>query len=335
MRMKQENIDEVLLLRIIEQRAGEAEKELFMQWHDSSDENVRLFARMKRAYELSSSDMHSTQANWKRVVDKVRAGYTVPDYIEIPDLQVAERKVGISILWRVAAMVILFLGLTFLLKNIVFDREQLVSGKDMENNEPYQLVDGSVVYLRGDSEIRLPRGFGSKNRKITLRGEAFFDVVRHDELPFTISANNTTTRVVGTSFHVLSDPAGKVQVTVVTGMVEFFSGKRDAFEIRPGEQGTYDPATGWIVKSENNDPNFHAWKTGVVVFRGTPLEEALELLGQIYAKTFVFEKEITRMPAITSTFDNQPLEAVLEELSLLLNTKTESKNDTIIFKPLS
>ncbi len=335
MRMKQGNIDKVLLLRIIEKRAGEAEKELFTQWRDSSDDNARLFAQMKRTYELSTSDMHSTQANWKRVVDKVRAGYTVPDYIELPHLQVAKRKVGISILWRVAAMVLLFLGLTFLLKNIVFDREQLIFGKDMRNNEPYQLVDGSVVYLRGDSEIRFPRGFGSRNRKITLKGEAFFEVVPNDELPFTISANNTTTRVVGTSFNVVSDPAGKVQVKVVTGMVEFLSGKSKVFVISTGEQGTYIPATGEIVKSEINDPNFLAWKTGVVIFRNTPLGETLELLGQMYAKTFVLGKEITRMPAITSTFDNQPLEAVLEELNLLLNTKTESRNDTIIFKPLS
>jgi transmembrane sensor len=334
MRKKQENIDDVLLLRIIEQRADETEKELFSQWHNSSDENARLFALMKRAHELSSSDRHSTQANWKQVVNKVRAGYTVPDYIELVS-QVAERKVGISILWRVAAMVILFLGITFLLRNIVFDREQLVSGKDMENSEPYQLVDGSVVYLRGDSEIRLPRGFGSRNRKITLKGEAFFDVVPNNELPFTISANNLTTRVVGTSFNVFSDPAGKVQVTVVTGIVEFFSGKSNVFEIRSGEQGTYDPDNEGIVKSEINDPNFQAWKTGVIIFRGTPLDEVLGLLGQIYGKTIVFGKEMTRMPTITTTFDNQPMEAVLEELNLLLNTKTESRNDTIIFKPLS
>jgi transmembrane sensor len=333
MKNKKEYINETLLLRIIANKANDSEVADFKKWHNRSAENAALFAQLKDTYELSAFDKHSMQANWKQVVNKVRAGCTVPDYIELPDLQKAEKKIGINILWRVAAMLILFLGFTFLLKNIVFGHEQLVSGKTMKNNEPYQLGDGSVVYLHGDSEIRFLKNFGSRNRNITLKGEAFFEVVRNDELPFMITANQTTTRVVGTSFNVFSDADGKVQVTVVTGEVEFFSMESNVFKIQTGEQGTYHPSTEGIVKSAISNPNFQAWKTGVVIFRNTPLDQALELVGQIYEKTIVFDREIGRLPAITTTFDNHPLEAVLEELNLLLNTKIECRNDTIMFKP--
>ncbi len=333
MRMKKENIDEVLLLRIIENRANDAEKELFEEWLNSSDNNAELFAQLKRAHQVSSFDIHSTQANWKRVVDKVRAGYTVPDYIELPGSQAAVKKIGIGMLWRVAAVVVLFFGLAFLLKNIDFDPEQLVSGKDLKNNEPYQLVDGSLVYLRSNSEIHFSKSFGRKNRKISLNGEAFFEVIADSELPFEISANKTTTRVVGTSFNVQSSPDGKVQVTVVTGVVDFSSGKSEVFYLHEGEQGTFNPLTARIEKTVVSDPNFQAWKTGLVVFKDTPLSEVLEFLGQLYSKTFIFEGGKVRMPTITTTFDNQPLETVLEELNLLLNTKNEIINGTIFFKP--
>jgi transmembrane sensor len=331
MKNKHKNIDEVLLLRIIENRAIDAEKIRFEEWFKSSSENAEFFSQLKRTGELSSNT-HSAQADWKRVVDKVRAGYNVPEYIELPDSRVVENRIGISILWRVAAMVIFFLGLAFLLRNIVFDPEQLISGTALKNNEPYQLVDGSVVYLRGDSEIRFTRSFGSKNRKIDLSGEAFFEVAGNNELPFLISANKTTTRVAGTSFNVLSDPDGKVEVTVVSGVVEFSSGKSNIFELHAGEQGIFNPASAGIVKSVITTPNFHAWKSGVIVFKDTQLNEAFELLGQLYLKTFVYDREPDSTPAITTIFDNQSLETILEELNILFNTETESRNDSIIFK---
>ena len=50
---------------------------------------------------------------------------------------------------------------------------------------------------------------------------------------------------------------------------------------------------------------------------------------------FLFDGEKGKTPNITTTFDNQSIRAVLEELNLLLNTKNEIKNDTIIFKHLN
>ena len=54
---------------------------------------------------------------------------------------------------------------------------------------------------------------------------------------------------------------------------------------------------------------------------------------EIVQDVFVFEEKQNDLPTLTTTFDNQSLETVLEELCTLLNTNHETRNDTIFFKP--
>lgn len=334
MQNKQENIDEVLLLRVIENKADDSEKALFTKWYNKSAENALLFDQLKKAWELSSFDEHSIEANWQQVVNKVRIGYNVPDFIELPEVQRARKTIGLKLLLRVAAAVVLVVGLFFLFKSIGFSSEQLiVSGNDQKNNEPYQMADGSLVYLNGNAEISFSKHFGTKNRNLTLKGEAFFEVHRNENLPFQITTNETTTRVLGTSFNVFSDEKGNVKVSVVKGLVEFSSQKENSTKLHAGEQGTYLPETAGIKKEVINDPNFQSWKTGILIFEETQLSEAFEILNRYYGKVFLFEGENQTKTNITTEFDNQSIEDVLEELNLLLNTKIKFKNDTIIFIP--
>lgn len=333
----QKETEEQLLLKVIEGRADEREVSLFNQWMESSGENAELFARLKKAYQLSSFSNHSAKANWEKVANKVRAGYTVPDFIELPDNSRGVRQIWLSPLLRVAAALVLLIGISFLLKITVFSPEQLtITGNDLSRNEPYPMSDGSLVFLNDDSELIIFKGFGKKERKVSLVGEAYFQIADAEGIPFVVQTNSTTTRVLGTSFNVYSDRSGEVRVSVTSGTVEFFESEADAIlMLVAGEQGMYDPAKGSVEKTMITDPNFQAWRTGVLIFRETPLDDALNLLGKHYSKTFLLNGVGERIGSITTTFYNQPLEAVLEELSLLLNSKTESRNDTIIFKPAS
>ena len=213
----------------------------------------------------------------------------------------------------------------------VFNPEQLiVSGSDLKNNEAYQLADGSLVYLHGESTISFAEDFGSKNRNLTLRGEAFFEVTKNNNFPFVITTNKTKTRVVGTSFNVFSNAVGEVKVSVVSGVVNFYANKNNFIELHAGEQGAYNPAKNGIEKAIN-DENFQAWRTGVLVFKDTPLSEAFKLLSRHYSQVFLYRKTKEEMPVLTTTFDNQTLQAVQEELNLLLNTKNVFRNVLKLF----
>jgi transmembrane sensor len=338
MKNKPEHIDEVLLLKVLESRADENEKALFKSWLEESDMHAEIFEQFKKTYQLTSIDPDSLKRNWDTVASKFKSGKGVPEYVELPGTaQPFAFKLKLNAFMRVAAMFIILLGISFLFKIIVFDSEQLtISGNDMNPTIPYQLADGSLVYLNKNSEISFPKKFGTKNRKLTLTGEAFFEVNRNEKIPFVISTYKTTIRVLGTKFNVYSDISEQVKVSVTSGLVEFYTTEsKDKVKLSAGENGIYNPGMASVKKEKNTDLNFLAWKTNIFYFNNTPLPDAFRLLQEQYKQVFVFDVKHGDIPTLTTTFDNVPLEAVLEELNLLLNTKNVTRNDTIFFKPNS
>jgi len=328
-------IDETILLKIIENTADDNEIQLFERWAGASEMHAEVFEQLKKTYQLTFIDTLNKQKNWEAVVRKVKDGKEMPDYIILPGKPTSIFSLPLTTLLRVAAMLVLVLGVSFLAKIVVFDSEQLIiSGIDLNPHEAYLLADGSKVYLNGNSEIAFSRNFGKNEREISLKGEAFFEVSPNEKIPFSISTFKTITQVLGTSFNVYSDSSGKVKVSVVSGVVGFYSGNvENGVKLMAGEQAAYNPVLAQIEKEQNNDPNFLAWKTGILYFNETPITEALCLLQKQYSRVLVFESELIGIPTLTTTIDNQTLEAVLEELNLLLNTKNVTRNDTILFKP--
>ncbi len=81
------------------------------------------------------------------------------------------------------------------------------------------LSDGSTVFLNTDSRIVV--GFNSRARNIELlRGEVLFDVAKNRRCPFSVFADGTNVRAVGTSFMVSRLPNKPVKVLVREGVVE-------------------------------------------------------------------------------------------------------------------
>src|SRR5690606_29057383 len=67
------------------------------------------------------------------------------------------------------------------------------------------LADGSHIYLNAGSTLRYPVQFlPGQPRDVYLNGEAFFEVKKDTERPFTVVTEEMNTRVYGTRFNVTS-----------------------------------------------------------------------------------------------------------------------------------
>jgi ferric-dicitrate binding protein FerR (iron transport regulator) len=83
------------------------------------------------------------------------------------------------------------------------------------------LPDGTQVWLNAESKLEYSPGFGKSNRQVTLSGEAYFDVVKNTDLPFTIETNKIHIKVTGTAFNVRAYPGEKISETsIIRGKVE-------------------------------------------------------------------------------------------------------------------
>lgn len=109
------------------------------------------------------------------------------------------------------------------------------------------LDDGSKVILEPFSSLKYPSCFIKNQREVVLKGEAFFDIKRDTSKPFVVYANETITKVLGTSFTIKAfEGENEVEVAVKTGKVAVYAkvnslpkkviGESEKFVIRTDEQ---------------------------------------------------------------------------------------------------
>ena len=101
--------------------------------------------------------------------------------------------------------------------------------------------DGTRVYLYPGSRLCYPDKFGLTERRVTLDGEAYFEVSKNSHRPFIVDLDKASIRVTGTSFH-LQAYACEPDITVELdeGQVDLLYGDRQAYSLRPGESLIYN-----------------------------------------------------------------------------------------------
>ncbi len=248
-----------------------------------------------------------------------------------PDLEViTDFKPGFSERYlyramRLAASIILLVGISFgvykiYMQSPVFDRQSTIVRSGYENSSIMVLPDGSKVFLNSNTYIRYTENFGSDAREIYLKGEAYFEVVHNAELPFIVNTNKADVKVLGTAFNVNTQISGKeLEVFVESGKVQLNqkNGYNNNILIEPGYIGVLSENT--LNKSKNNDINYLAWKTRYMVFRDTKLETVARKLENVYNTHIIFENPETADCRLTTTFNDQSLDSILEVIKETFN----------------
>lgn len=300
-----------LLARYFTGQVTEAERQVVHSWAEANEENRKEMAFFREIWEKSGEDLpqsFDTEAAWQ----KVKMAAMAPDRQPAKRVMMRYRRLVVA----AAAAALLF----FFVNRLFFSGPSYTTVTAAENVQDVVLEDGSHVYLRRGSQLRYPRSFAKNKREVRLTGEAFFDIARNPDKPFSIEAASTMVTVLGTSFTVHTAADSLVEVVVKTGLVKMAL-KADTMQqvkLSPGEKGIYRQNK--ISREANADSNFDSWQTGRIVFNNTPLPEALQTLGRHYGVSFSIKKEDAGKPeltTLTTTFTNQPLEEVIRELEMI------------------
>jgi ferric-dicitrate binding protein FerR (iron transport regulator) len=95
----------------------------------------------------------------------------------------------------------------------------------------------------------------------------------------------------------------------------------------PGEKAEISAGDDTFIKSVNSDRNYLSWKTRHMDFENTPLNEVVALLTKVYQTNVRLAGSGLSDCRISTTFDDQTLESVLDVLKATLDlqvTKTAS-----------
>ena len=248
----------------------------------------------------------------------------------IPGLQKKPltRKLG-STTWLRAAVVVFVLGLTALFyiqsqneedKSLdLVEQEIFITNSNQQGEKTkVTLKDGSVVYLNSKSSITYPENF-KENRAIQLLGEAFFEVVKDPDHPFTVEANGIVTTALGTSFNISTFKENQqVAVTLLTGKVKLNQvGKEPFIELNPGEESLLSIDFPEMEKYKVKASDKILWTKGILKFDEATLTEMVEILERWYGVSIKINGQPQALNA-SGVFDNQ------ESLRNVLNVMSKT-----------
>lgn len=166
------------------------------------------------------------------------------------------------------------------------------------------LSDGTKVWLNAESELKYPVHFNGEERRVYLKGEAYFDVAKRNGQKFIVCSDKTQVTVLGTEFNIRNYEEGVIATTLVEGSVLVgFDGKE--CRLKPGQQATID-ATGISVR-EVEPILYTAWKDGFFVYRNMTLDHILQELSRWYDFTYFYQNEelgALRLTAKIRKFDS-------------------------------
>jgi transmembrane sensor len=325
-----------LLAKFLSNEAGEPEKAEVESWAGRSAQNLSRLKSSRDIMQKARLYYHTRKFDPAAAWEKIERGTDN----QAPVIEIGETTHASFFrrrLLQIAAAVFFALMLGSVSFWFGFRQQKVTVFTEIISNDQQvlkgvTLPDGTVVTLNDNSKLNYPKHFSGKFRKVSIEGEAFFEVHPDASKPFVISAGKAQIRVLGTSFNVNARPGDKtVEVTVETGTVrvqcnELAQQPCNDLILAPGEKGILDNANNLLSKTVNENRNLTAWKTHELVFEKTPLKEVIEILQQVYHTEIQVSNPAFDQLVLTAHFDNQTIDFILEVIRLTFNLELSAQN---------
>lgn len=184
------------------------------------------------------------------------------------------------------------------------------------------LPDGTIVWLNAASSLTYPTRFAEDERRVSLTGEAYFEVEKNQlaesrkkAVPFVVETGAQAIEVLGTHFNVnayADEPAAKT--TLLEGAVRIVDKSGEASRVlQPGEQCV---ATGGRFSIQIVDTeSVIAWKNNVFFFYRIDLPDILRQIERWYDVEFDMREVPKDIRLYGEIGRDKKLSAVLQALA--------------------
>ena len=323
-----ENINWELLAKYLSGEATIEESQQVKAWIEVNSTNQKEFENIEKTWNTLNTVININEFDVEKSLKQVKNKFSV---------QKQNYNLNRSYLLKIAASIVLIIsigtGIFYLKQNFKNNVISISSGNQSDIIKT--LPDGTVISLNANTVLTYPKKFKSQARKVSLSGEAYFEVTPDKTKPFIIETSKSVIKVLGTSFNVNAyENSEKSVVSVNTGMVEVCKKKilntnKSSVILEKGTQGVLNNANVSISKQLVNNKNFIAWKTKKIVFEKTPLPEVKTILESVYqVKIKLGQNELENLN-LTATFDNEDIKTVIDVVQITFNIKA-SFSDTEI-----
>jgi ferric-dicitrate binding protein FerR (iron transport regulator) len=191
------------------------------------------------------------------------------------------------------------------------------------------LADGSRIWLNAGSSVTYPVAFTGKERKVSVNGEAYFEVAPDHTKPFFVSKGEMSLQVLGTHFNVNAyDDEQDIKITLLEGSVKV-SQRGQTGLLKPGEQARV--AADIKVANTVDLESVMAWKNGKFSFADEDLKSIMRQLMRWYDVDIIYQNDVPERFFTAEISRNKNLLALLKVLEASdIHFKIEGRKLTVI-----
>ncbi|QGY47544.1 DUF4974 domain-containing protein [Maribellus comscasis] len=280
-----ENFEDIL--KLVTGNLTKEKKEKVLSEINDNKGNIEIFRKVKIAWAiLSSSSKQLSDFDEENLFLKIKAEISGKKRNRIPALHTV---------LKYAAGIIILISLTTIFylnkqdqNNIPENTEEILyTSVVTENGQRSKVVlpDSSIVWLNSGTTLSYPNTFSGENRKVTLNGQAFFQVYHKENYPFSVHAHGLMITVLGTKFDVDAYPENdEIAVVLESGKVELTHEGFESFKysMKPGERANYNIAAKSLNIGHVDASIYSSWKDGKLIFRNEPMKNVVEKLKKWY-----------------------------------------------------
>lgn len=197
-----------------------------------------------------------------------------------------------------------------------------------------KLEDGTVIWLNSGTEIEYPSYFEDAERRVILRGEAYFEVSKDSIRPFIVSTGDMDVKVYGTQFNVNTRRNNMTTTTLVEGSVAIIPVESGAETLlTPGETGKFDTATGKLDIREEDIDLYIGWRQGAYHFSDNSLESLFDEISLWYGIDVTFADNRVKNESFSGIISrDMPLMDLLNILTMTNYVKFDLKGNKLTVK---
>jgi ferric-dicitrate binding protein FerR (iron transport regulator) len=236
-----------------------------------------------------------------------------------------------------AAVVLLVLSVHFY--HLHYDRKPFVAASEVSLFVPagqrlcLTLGDGTLVWLNARSRLTYPAAFTGGERRVSIEGEAYFEVAKNEAMPFIVSSRDVEIKVLGTDFNVCSYPEENlVRVSLLEGSLlvyDKYSPDKN-MTLRPREELVFQE--NGMIRREIPNSDCFLWKDGIYSFEEETLGNIFRKLELYYDITVdVRSPEILEWKYTVKFRQRDGIDEIMRLLSRIhLNIRKDNDNNKII-----
>lgn len=198
-----------------------------------------------------------------------------------------------------------------------------------------QLPDGTEVTINGNSLLEYSRfnWWFLEKRKVSLNGEAFFDVVKRKtkdgDLKFQVFTEHLKVEVLGTEFNVI-DRANQEVVVLEEGSVQVsILSTETTIPLIPGEYMSYNKINYKVEHGSVVTEGYTSWKDDYIVLDNKTLGDLARIINTVYGKKVVFKRNSDKDIKLQGKVPSNEINVLIQALRLATNLKIHMEGDTV------